>query len=89
VTVRAMLAEALDCGLLQRVVTEENREFVFAPGLPTDKFTVMKALEILDNAGCNQFVNAEIPEFTALEKDFELFKELLEKSEGNRLLRDI
>lgn len=89
VAVRSMLAEAFDCGLLQRVVIEENREYVFAPGLPTDKFTVIKACEMLDSAGFNQFSNCNLPEFTAVEEDFESFRKLLEASEGNCLLREL
>lgn len=89
VVVRTMLAEAVDCGLLQRVDIEECPEFVFAPGIPTDKFTVVRAWNVLDNAGLNDLQNIELAEFSAVDEDLKTFGELLENAPGNRLLREI
>ena len=89
VVVRTMLAEAVDCGLLQRVDIEEYAEFVFAPGLPTDRFTVVAAWSLLDNAGLNELQNVELAEFAAIDSDLQSFDELLENAAGNRLLREI
>ena len=89
IVVRTMLAQAVDCGLLQRVDIENCPEFVFAPGLPTDKFTVIKAVQMLENCGLNQLPNIRIEEFSAIEKQFEQFAVDLEKSSANRLLREI
>ena len=89
VVVRTMLAEAVDCGLLQRVDIEEYSEFVFAPGLPTDRFTVVAAWSLLDNAGLNELQNVELAEFAAIDSDLQSFDELLENAAGNRLLREI
>ena len=89
VVVRTMLAEAVDCGLLQRVDIEEYAEFVFAPGLPTDRFTVVAAWSLLDNAGLNELQNVELAEFAVIDSDLQSFDELLENAAGNRLLREI
>ena len=77
VLVRNMLAEAVDCGLLQRVDIEQRAEFVFAPGLPTDKFTIIRAWEILDRAGLNELGNVQICEFVSVDKRIKEFMEHL------------
>ncbi len=89
VVVRTMLAEAVDAGLLQRVFLEQSSEYVFSPGLPTDRFTVVAAWSLLDNAGLNELQNVELAEFAAVEEDLKDFAELLEKAPANRLLREI
>ena len=89
VMVRNMLAEAVDCGLLQRVDIEQRAEFVFAPGLPTDKFTIIKAWQILDSAGLDEMQNVQIDDYVVVDEKFKAFANMLEKSENNKLLRDI
>ena len=89
ITVRSMLAEAVDCGLLQKVDIESCPEFVFSPGMPTDKFTVVEACRKLDFAGVDKLKMVETEEFIAVENKFKEIAEAVEKSSGNCLLREI
>lgn len=89
IVVRAMLTEAVDCGLLQRVDIEQRADYVFTPGLPTDKFSVFAVWSLLEKHGLNELQSVNIAEFTAVDEDLKSFVGLFENAPGNRLLREI
>ena len=87
--VRQILFELVECGMVAELATEEYREKAYQPARNIDVFTVQYVLDTLDNRGVDDIPIAQTKELGAINSSLEVLRQVVERSPGNRLLKDI
>ena len=82
--------ELTAAGILLRVENRANgEEPLFAPGRPTETFTICDGLELLDTAGNDQPDPAAVQELTGVEICTRGLREAARRAPQNRPLREL
>ena len=90
VVLQRYLCELTAAGILLRVENRANgEEPLFAPGRPTETFTICDGLELLDTAGNDQPDPAAVQELTGVEICTRGLREAARRAPQNRPLREL
>jgi membrane protein len=87
--VHDILQELVQSGLFSETKTAMAQEFGYQPGLDTSLLTIQYIMEALERNGDDGLPLAKTEELATLTKSLEQFSAAMEKSPGNKLLRDI
>ena len=87
--VRHILFELVHSGILSEIKMADEKEFAYQPAFPIDRLTLAHVLEALDQRGLSHLPIAERAESGVLSKALEGFREAIDQSPANKLLKDI
>ncbi len=85
----SVLYELVECGVLSEVKTNNYNEFAYQPREDINKLTVGKVMEKLNSFSDIDFQLPETKELKTLTNTINTFKETIDKSGFNKLLKDI
>jgi len=87
--VHTILYDLTQSGLVSETKTDEDKKSGFQPARDTGLLTIRYVIEALERNGDDSIPVAETEELAVLSKSMQQFSEAMEKSPGNRLLKDI
>ena len=87
--IHQILYELVSSGLVSETKTVEDQEFGYQPAMDINLLTINFVLKALDANGTNYIPVARTNEFKEISESLEKFKEAMEVSPANRLLKDI
>jgi len=86
---RGILNRLVASGILSQVVPSDNGEPGFLPAIDTEMITVQRVSEAVHQYGGNEISLPEGPASEALEEALAVFRQAVEASPANRLLKEI
>jgi len=87
--VHNILFDLVESGLVSEIKTKADKEFAYQPARDINKLTIQYVLETLDQKGTDNIPIAKTENFEALSQALQNFSEAMEKSQANKLLKDI
>jgi membrane protein len=87
--VHTILYDLTQSGLVSETKTDEDKKSGFQPARDTNILTIRYVIDALERNGDDSIPVAETEEMAVLSKSMQQFSEAMEKSPGNRLLKDI
>jgi len=87
--VRQVLAELVESGAFSKTAADNADPPTYQPAVDTSLLTVQYVLEALNRNGANNIPVSRTREFEALSGILQSFRETLERSSANKLLKDI
>ncbi len=86
---RQILLELVHSGILSEVRTVDGSDPAYQPASAIDRLTLSRVIDALDHRGANSLPVAETEAYATFSASLETFRETIEKSPANRLLKDI
>jgi len=87
--VHNIIFDLVESGLVSEIKTKADKEFAYQPARDINTLTISFVVDALDQTGSNNIPVARTEEFVALSDAIEKFKEQMEASPANKLLKDI
>jgi len=87
--VHTILYDLVESRLVCQTRTGEDQKFGYQPARDINTLTISFVVDALDQTGSNNIPVARTEEFVALSDAIEKFKEQMEASPANKLLKDI
>jgi membrane protein len=87
--VHSILYDLVKSKVIAQTRTREDREFGYQPARDINTLTIKFVVDAIDQTGANNIPIARTEEFKALTEALEKFKDEMETSPANRLLKDI
>ena len=87
--VNHILHELVACRIISDIQTEENKEAAYQPARDINSLTIKFVIESLEDKGIDTIPVAQTAESKALSKILGAFRDEIERSPSNRLLKDI
>ena len=87
--VHNILYDLVESRVVAQTLTKGNKEFGYQPARDINTLTIKFVVDALDQTGSNKIPVAKTKEFDALSDAIEKFKQAMEASPANRLLKDI
>ena len=87
--VRQVLYELVECEILSETKAEEYKEVAYQPARDTDTFTVEYVINALEKRGIDTIPVVQGRELSVLTATLQTFEDIIRKSPGNKLLKDI
>lgn len=87
--VREILYELVESGIVSETKTEEYKELAYQPARDINKFTIKYIIDALEQRGIDNIPVAQTKELKALSEALKTFRDTIEKSAANRLLKNI
>jgi membrane protein len=87
--VREITNELVDAGVLSQVSRFDSREDLFQPAMDINLLTLKKVIDKIDNLGIKILAIANVPELAIINSKLDRFKNILNSSEHNILIKDI
>jgi membrane protein len=87
--VHSILYDLVKSKIIAETRTREDRKFGFQPARDINTLTIKFIVDAIDQTGANNIPVARTEEFEALSEALEKFREEMEASPSNRLLKDI
>ena len=86
---RDILNELLEAKLISEIKTEEGKGLAYHPGRDINLLTIKYVLDRIDEKGSADIPVAQVKELGRISGSLKAFGDLIEKSPGNLLLKDI
>jgi membrane protein len=87
--VHSILYDLVKSKVIAQTRTREDQEFGYQPARDINTLTIKFVVDAIDQTGANNIPVARTEEFKALTEALEKFKDEMEASPANRLLKDI
>ncbi|MFO8052641.1 MAG: YihY/virulence factor BrkB family protein [Candidatus Omnitrophota bacterium] len=87
--VREIIFELKESNLVSEVKTAEYKGVAYQPACDTNKLTIKRVVDTLENEGADDIPVAKAKQLKTLSKKLEAFDQLIKKSSNNILLKDI
>jgi len=87
--VRSILHELVKSGNFTYVSAENNKNSAYQPARDINLFTIKYIIEALEDNGVNDIPVARTEELKALSDSLQAFRDTIEKSPANKLLKDL
>ncbi|MFH1319082.1 MAG: YihY/virulence factor BrkB family protein [Bacteroidota bacterium] len=87
--VRQIIYELVECKIISEINTESPREVTYQPARSINTLTVKFIFDALDQRGIEDIPVAQTKDLEALSGIMDSFRDAIEKSPGNKLLKDI
>ena len=87
--VHNILYDLVKSDVIAQTRTRENQDFGYQPARDISTLSIKYVVDAIDQTGANDIPVARTPEFRALDEALEKFKDEMEASPNNRLLKDI
>lgn len=81
--------DLVQSGLMSETRTKADREFAYQPAHDINKMTIQSVLEALDQKGSDDIPVAKTEDHRALSEALKKFKDAMQQSPANRLLKDL
>lgn len=89
ILVRSILNDLVEAGLINEVRTGKDKESSYQPALDINLITIKMALESLEHKGSDNLIAKPTPALQSLKFALQDFYTLIEKSDQNKLLKDL
>lgn len=86
---RHILDELVESGIVSETNPHEGDELAYQPARDINMLTIQYTINALDNSGVNDIPVAQTKEFKVLSDTLQTFSDAIEKSQANKLLKDI
>ncbi len=87
--VQQILYELVESGIFSDTKTEEYKELAYQPARDINVLTIKYIIEALEHKGVDEIPVAQTKELKVLSEMLQTFRDTIEKSPANRLLKDI
>ncbi len=87
--VRQILYELVESGIFSDTTADEDKDVAYQPARDINIFTVNYIMEAIEHTGVDNIPVAPTRELKALSETLQTFKDIIEKSSVNKLLKDI
>jgi len=87
--VHQILDDLVKSGILSETRAQEDKETAYQPGRSTENLTIACVIDALARQGTDRIPVARTPELAALAGSLESFRETVEQSPANKLLREL
>jgi membrane protein len=87
--VHNVLFDLVESGLMSEIKTQADKEFAYQPARDINNLTIQYVLEALDQKGTDNIPVARTEDFKALSAALKKFREAMESSPANKLLKDL
>ena len=87
--VRQILYELVESGIFSDTTADEDKDVAYQPARDINIFTVNYIMEAIEHTGVDDIPVAPTRELKALSETLQTFKDIIEKSSVNKLLKDI
>jgi len=87
--IRQILNDLTECGIIIEISNKQEHEMGYQPALDTDHLTINYVLDVLERCGISDIPIEPAPELETLAESLKTFRDKLEKSTANRILREI
>jgi len=75
--------------VVSEIRTRRDRQFAYQPARDINSLTIKYVIDAIDQNGTNSIPVAQTEEFVAISKAIDNFREEMEASPANKLLKDI
>jgi membrane protein len=87
--IKQILNDLTECGIVIETPNKQENETGYQPALDTDHLTINYVLDVLERCGISDIPVAPATELETLAESLKTFRDELEKSPANRILREI
>jgi membrane protein len=87
--IQQILNDLTECGIIVETSNKQEREVGYQPARDTDHLTINYVLDVMEKCGIPDIPVEPAPELETLAESLKTFRDELEKSPANRILRDI
>ena len=87
--IQQILNDLTECGIIIDTSNKQEQEVGYQPALDTDHLTINYVLDVMEKCGIPDIPVEPAPELETLAESLKTFRDELEKSPANRILRDI
>lgn len=87
--VHNILFDLVESGLVSEIKTKADKEFAYQPARDINKLTIQYVLEALEKKGTDDIPVGRTADYQALSDALQNFREAMEKSPANKLLKDL
>jgi len=87
--IQQILNDLTECGIIIDTSNKQEQEVGYQPALDTDHLTINYVLDVMEKCGIPDIPVEPAPELETLAGSLKTFRDELEKSAANRILRDI
>ncbi|HYA14670.1 MAG TPA: YihY/virulence factor BrkB family protein [Syntrophales bacterium] len=87
--IKQILNDLTECGIVTETSNKQEHETVYQPALDTDHLTINYVLDVMERCGIPDIPVEARPELDTLAQSLKTFRDELEKSPANRILREI
>jgi membrane protein len=85
----SIIFDLVNAGLVSEIKTKADKEFAYQPARDINKMTIQYVLEALDQEGTDDIPVAKTEDHQALSDALENFRDAMQSSPANKLLKDI
>ncbi len=86
---REILYELVESEIISETKTEKYKEIAYQPARDINKFTIKYIIDALEQRGVDSIPVAQTKELKTLSEALQTFKDTIEKSTANKLLKDM
>jgi len=87
--IQQILNELTECRIIIETSNKQEHDISYHPALDTDHLTINYVLDVLERCGIPDIPVEPAPELETLAESLKTFRDELEKSPANRILREI
>jgi len=87
--IKQILDDLTECGIISDTPNRQENEAGYQPALDTDRLTINYVLDALERSGISDIPIESTMEWETLAESLKTFRDELEKSPANRILREI
>ena len=87
--VRQIIYELVECNIFSETKVEEPKDLAYQPAQSIDHLTIRYVIDTLDQRGIDNIPVADTEELKSLTESLESFKDAIDKSPANKLLKDL
>jgi membrane protein len=87
--VHNVLYDLVQSRVVSEIRTSQDRQFAYQPARDINTITIKYVIDAIDQNGTNNIPVAQTDEFVALSTAIDRFRDEMEASSANRLLKDI
>jgi membrane protein len=87
--IQQILNHLVECGIIIETSNRQEHETGYQPALAPDHLTIHYVLNVLETCGISDIPVSSTPELETLAESLKTFADGLEKSQANRILRDL
>ncbi len=87
--VHTILYDLVQCRVVSETRTNVDRQFAYQPARDINTITIQSVIDAIDHSGTSDIPVARTEEFVALSEAIDKFRQEMEASPANRLLKDI
>ena len=87
--VHNIIFDLVESGLVSEIKTKADKEFAYQPARDINKLNIQYVLEALDQKGTDDIPVVKTEDYQALSDALKHFRDAMEKSSANKLLKDI